>query len=180
MEYKVLSTSWTEPIDRDDLKNFVGYAGADQNEVIDRIIIASREYFERYTGLSVVSKSYKAYFEEEDSDDGWYELPIAPVLDTPAITVTMNGTSTTFTQRGLKTVRILPDTVIGTVGVGITSLPNYLEVTFQAGATNEAANQCILEIAATKFTHRDEGENISLAHLPFDTVKTLKSLSKNL
>jgi hypothetical protein len=144
--------------------------------LIDSLITSSRKWFEDRTGLSVVSKSYKAYFEKEDTEDGWYELPVSPVLDTPVITCKVNGTTTTFQQKGMTKVYICPDNVIGTVGVGASSTPYYLEVTFQAGEANESANQCIMSIVAQIFNHREEGIDINVTKLQFETMTRVKSM----
>jgi hypothetical protein len=176
MQLKVLTASFAEPIDHTAVKAFMGYLETDQDDIIDSLITAARMWFEDRTGMSVISKSYKAYFEKEDAENGWYELPVAPVLDTPAITVKVTGTSTTFQQKGLTKISICPDNVIGTVGVGTGSTPYYCEVTFQAGEANEAANQCIMSIISQIFNHREEGININFARLPFDTMQRINAM----
>jgi len=176
MQLKVLTSSITEPVTTAQLKTFLGYTATDQDTPIGTIITAARTWFENRTGMSVVSKSYKAYFEKEDQDEGWYELPVSPVLSTPAITITVNTVSTTFTQKGLNKVYVCPDNVIGTVGVGASVTPWYMEVTFQAGETSEAANQCITEIAAAIFNNRDQGIGINAARIPFDTLQRVNQL----
>lgn len=284
MQLEVLSTSITEPVSHDDVKAFMGYPLADtsQNATIDSMIIAAREWLEKRTALSLISKSYRAYFEKCDQDDGWYELPVSPVLDVPAIkvvirraikrldTITLTGTqaggtanivcdgltkvatfdttltktasnfvtvnavaylavgvvltsygedliftanvagvnftgattitntvptlsgivvntranvteiNTSFSQEGLTRVRIRPDNVIGTVLVGASANPYYIEVTFQAGATNNIANQCLLSIVSSMFNHREDGINVNIARLPFDTISLINSISMNL
>jgi len=182
MQLEVLTSSITEPVTADEVKAFMGYplSETSQDAEIGGMVTAAREFFEQYTGLSVVSKSYKAYFEQEDAIEGWFELPVAPVLASPVITVAMNGVSTTFQQMGLKIVKVLPDTVIGTVPVGATSLPTYVEIVFQAGATSVTANECIKRIVSYMFNHREDGISVSVARLPFDTVQMMKSVSINL
>jgi uncharacterized phiE125 gp8 family phage protein len=171
-----LNSAITEPITAAQLKTYLGYTATDQDTPIAQIITAARVWFENRTGLSVVSKSYKVYFDKEDRDEGWYELPVSPVLATPAITTTVNGVSTTFQQRGLNKVYVAPDNVIGTVGVGASATPYYSEVTFQAGESNEAANQCILEIAAAIFNNRDQGIGVNAARIPFDTLQRVNQM----
>jgi hypothetical protein len=130
--------------------------------------------------LSLVSKSYKAYFEPEDADNDEYELPVSPVLGTPAITVSMNGVSTTFQQKGSRRVRVYPDRVFGTIQVGASDTSPYLEVTFQAGATNESANSILLELVSIMFNHRDGGVGVSYSRLPFDLQQRINMISNNL
>ena len=157
----------------------MGYLGSDQDTIISKMITSAREWLEQRTSLSIVSKSYKAYFEKEDAEDGWYELPVSPVLALPAITITMNGVSTTFQQRGLSKIRVMPDSVISTVLVGATSRPSYIEVVFQAGATNLTANECIKKIVSSMFNHREDGEGVSVTRIPFDTLAMIESISQN-
>ena len=180
MELSILSTSITEPIDADEVKAYMGYPLTDtsQDTTIESMITTARAWLEGRTALSLVSKSYKAYFEEDENEDGWYELPVSPVLDTPAIVCTMNGTETTYQQRGLKTVKVYPDSVFGTITAGV-SIPSYLEVVFQAGATNESANHVLLELVSIAFNNRDGG-NQSFARLPYDLRQRIQSLSLNL
>ena len=146
MELKILSTSWDEPVSVAEAKAYMGYPANEtsQDTTITNMIKTAREFVEQRTSLSLVSKQYKAYFTEDDREDGWYELPVSPVLSDPAITVKVSGVSTTFQQRGLEKIKIKPDSVIGTMLVGQDDgFETYTEVTFQAGATNATANEII-------------------------------------
>ena len=178
MEWKDVSTSVTEPITHDDVKDFMGYPSTDtsQDDTIDNMIIAARKWLEKRTGLSVVSKSYKAYFEEEDAEDGWYELPFSPVSDTPAITVSISGTSTTFQQRGLKRVRICPDSVFSTINVG-QSYASYIEVTFDAGEDSEEANDILLHLVSISFNDRNGG-NLTASKIPYSLLQRIDLLTE--
>ncbi len=180
MDLSVLTTTINEPVTVDECKNFMGYTETDQDELIRRMIRVARQWLEERTGLSCVSKSYKAYFEKDDRDpDGWYELPMVPVLSEPAITIEVTGISTTFQQKGLRKVWIKPDTVIGTIRVGSSGQLFYIEVTFQAGETNETANECIRRIVSSMFNNREDGSEISLSRLPFDTLRLIETLDTN-
>jgi hypothetical protein len=176
MQLKLIDTTPTEPVIATTVKSFVGYTATDQDTILDTIITAARVWFENRTGLSVVAKSYKAYFEKEDSDEGWFELPICPVLATPVITVSVNGVPTTFQQKGLTKISICPDSVFGTLQVGANTSPWYMEVCFDAGETNAAANQCILEIAGAIFNNRDQGVGVNVARIPFDTLQRVNQM----
>lgn len=180
MQLSVLTTSITEPVTHDEVKSFMGFPASDtsQDTTIDNMITVAREWVEQRTGLSLVSKSYKAYFDKEDAEDGWYDLPVSPVLTLPVITAEMSGVSITFEQVGSKRVRIRPDTVMGTIPIGGASGVSYLEVTFQAGATNKTANQCILSVVSSMFNYREGGVNV--ARIPFDTLSLIDSISVNL
>lgn len=182
MELKILTSSITEPVSVADAKSYMGYPSTEttQDVTITNMIKTAREFVEQRTALSLVSKSYKAYFTEDDIEDDWFELPISPVLDDPAITVTMNGVSTTFQQMGMNKVKIKPDAVIGTMLVGQSDSQNYCEVTFQAGASNTTANEIIKRIVSHLFNHREDGLGLSIARLPFDTVSLIQSINENI
>jgi len=183
MELSVLDTTIVEPVTNDQVKTFMGYPSTDtsQDTIIDRMITSAREWLEGRTALSLISKSYKAYFEPEDADEGWYELPVSPVLALPAITVVMNGIDTTFQQRGLKRIRICPDTVFGTIQVGASVTSSYVEVTFQAGASSERANAILLELVSITFNNRNgDDNNLSFARLPYGLQQRITAMSDNL
>ena len=184
MELSVLSTTISEPVTVEDVKSFMGYTETDQDDIIQNMITVARQWLENRTGLSCVSKSYKAYFEKEDRDpEGWYELPMVPVLSTPAITVSVTGTSSTFQQKGLRKVRVKPDTVIGTLRIGATTDIFYVEITFQAGEYNETANECIKRIVSSMFNEREDGSsesgNVSASRLAYDTIRLIETIDQN-
>jgi len=178
MELSVKSTSITEPITRDEVKAYMGYPLTDtsQDDTIDIFITTAREFLEGRTALSIVSKDYEAYFDIDDADESWYELPVIPV--TKITSVTMNGVSTTYQQRGLKTVSICPDSVFGTILVG-TTISSYIDVLFTAGASNQTANNILLELVSIAFNNRGGGD-LSYASLPYDLQKRINSISNNL
>lgn len=183
MEYIVTSDPGdiSEPIEVDAVKSFMGYplSETSQDETILKMITAAREWIEQRTALSLVSKKYKAYFDQEDADDGWFELPVSPVDLNEDITVTMNGTATTYQRRGLKIIRIYPDSVISTIAVGGSSIPSYLEVEFTAGGTNNQANQALTELASFMFNNREGGSTVSIFRLPYDLRSRINAMSVN-
>jgi uncharacterized phiE125 gp8 family phage protein len=181
MQIKVVSSSITEPVTHATVKTFMGVLAADtsQDALIDILITAAREFFEQRTGLSVVSKSYKVYFDQSEAEDGWYEIPVFPILATPVMIVKMNDVVTTFTQTGLTRIRIRPDSVYGTLPIGASASPSYLTAEFDAGATNATANSIIIGIVSQMFNYREDGIDISIARLPFDLVARINSLTMN-
>jgi hypothetical protein len=178
MELKITSSSITEPVTHDEVKTFMGYPSSDtsQDSLIDTIITSAREWFESKTGLSIVSKDYKAYFDRGDCNEGWYELPISPVTGTPVVSTC--GTVTTYQQKGMDIVSIMPDETYGTIGIGAIASIFYVEVTFTAGATNESANLAIMGIASAMFT--DRSTSVNIAKLPFSVLSLVNSLSNNI
>lgn len=181
MELVTVTTNITEPITVSEVKTFLGYPSDDQDALITKLISAAREFIEKRTALSLVEKNYQAYFERDECDDqGWYELPVSPVNSTTkTITAAMSGTSTTFQQKGIKRVKILPDAVFGTV-LSETTDTYYLEVDFWAGASNKMLNDILLSVVAFRFNHRDEGVDLNIASLPFDTMQMINQITMNL
>jgi hypothetical protein len=183
MELSVLTTTHAEPVAVAEVKRMMGYLGEDQDDRIARLIKVAREWLENRTALSAVSKQYKAYFNKSDRDsEGWYELPMSPVLSSPAITVSVCGVSTTFTQQGMSRVKIKPDTMIGTLQIGSSSEIYYVEVTFTAGRPNETANECIRRIAASMFNEPQDGlstsGNVSVSRLAYDTLRLIETIDQ--
>jgi hypothetical protein len=174
MELSVLTATFAEPVNVSEVKSLMGYVGEDQDARIAKLIKVSREWLENRTGLSCISKSYKAYFERADRDSqGYYELPVSPVLATPVITVTINGVSSTFVQKGLNKVKVKPDMFI-TTGAD----DYYMEVTFQAGKPNETAFECIRRITASMFNEPEDG-GVSFSRLPYDTLRLIETIDQN-
>ena len=174
----------TEEVSVDEVKDMMGYTDDDQDARIARLITIAREWLENRTGLSCLEKEYKAYFEKSDRDsNGYYELPISPVLSDPEISVEVCGETATFIQKGLERIKIKPDDVIGTIKVGASSAAYYLEATFTAGKTNATANECIRRIAATMFNEPQDGSslsgNVSVSRLSYDTVRLIETIDQN-
>lgn len=181
MELKVLSSNIVEPITVADQKAFMGYTSTDQDAVIFRMIQTARAWLENRTALSLVNKQYKAYFEREDAVNGWYELPVSPVKTTPAIAVSVCGTSTTFEQIGLQRVKIKPNTLIGTIAVGASGMIYYVEATFNAGESNNTANEILKRIVSTMFNAREDGggAEVQTGRIPYDTMRLIEAIDQN-
>jgi hypothetical protein len=186
MELIILDSDITEEVTAQEVKDMMGYpAGAeDQDARLGRLITVAREWLENRTGLSCVEKSYKAQFSKEERDsNGYYELPMSPVLSDPAIVVEVTGVATTFQQKGLSRVKVRPDDAIGTLRVGSSSELYYVDVTFTAGATNATANECIRRIAATMFNEPQDGAgesmNVSVSRLSYDTQRLIETIDQN-
>lgn len=181
MELVTVTTNLAEPITVSEVKTFLGYPSADQDALISKLITASREFVEKRTALSLVEKNYQAYFERDECDDeGWFELPVSPVNSTTkTVTVSMSGTATTFQQKGIKRVKIKPDAVFGTI-LSDTTDTYYLVIDFWAGSSNQLLNSILLSIVASRFNHRDEGVDINIASLPFDTIQMINQVTMNL
>jgi uncharacterized phiE125 gp8 family phage protein len=167
-----------ETITADDVKTFMGYPVAEQTQdlLIESMIRSAREWLEQRTALSLVSKDYKVYFDPEEAEDGWYELPVSPVTGTPVVSV--SGTVTTFEQKGLKRIFIYPASVYSSALVGQTT-PSYLEVKFTAGESNNSANQVLMELVSFMFNNREGSTTLNIASLPYDLKGRINALSVN-
>ena len=181
MELKILSTSIKEPLTITEMRSFMGYPSEDQDTEIGRMITTAREWLENRCAISLVNKQYKAYFEKSDAINGWYELPVSPVQTSPALVVQVRGVTIEFEQMGLEIVRVRPYATFGTIGVGSTGVNWYMEVTFNAGATNNTANEILRKIVATMFNAREDGagEGVQMGRLPFDTIKLIEGINQN-
>lgn len=168
-----------EPVIVDDIKAFMGYPATEttQDLLIESMIISAREWLEQRTALSIVSKNYKVYFEIDEAEDGWYELPVSPVTGTPV--VKMTGVTITFQQKGLKRVSILPASAYSSILVGTTSDVSYLEVTFTGGESNNSANSVLMELVSFMFNNREGSTTLNLASLPYDLRSRINALSVN-
>lgn len=178
IQIKEITQLVTEPVTRSQVKSYMGYPDSDtsQDDLLDTLITAARKYVEDYTGCAVVEKEYKVYFEKEDLDAGWFELPLYPIPETATISLTINGTSTEFTQKGLKRVKIYPSDVYSTIPVGSSLSDWYGEVTVTAGEENSIANIAIIRIVSHLFNHREDGIDKAFETLPFDTIQLLNNL----
>lgn len=178
MDVRVETTSLTEEVTVAEIKTITGYSDTDQDTRIGLLITVAREWLEARTGVSALAKSYKAYFEKGDRDsEGFYELPFSPVSGTPVVEVC--GVATTdFDSIGLDRKRIRPAASFGTIPVGGTS-PYYVEVTFTAGESSKLANECIRRIVASMFNEPQDGAEVSMSRLPFDTLRLIESINQN-
>jgi len=179
IELQITSTSITEPVLVDEVKTFMGFPSADtsQDALIMTLISSARKWLEDYTSLSVVPKAYKARFEKEDADsEGYFWLPVSPVIGTPAVSV--NGTSVTFLQKGLEIIRVMPSATYSTVTGNEES--HYCDVTFTAGKKNETANMIIMGIVADLFNNRNSENTISMGRLSYNVVRMINSISLNI
>jgi len=178
MEVNVVTGSLTEEVTVAEINTITGYSDTDQDTRIALLITVAREWLEARTGVSALSKSYKAYFEKGDRDrTGYYELPFSPVTGVPVVSVC--GVATTeFDSVGMDRKRIRPSTSYATVPVGGTS-PYYVEVTFTAGASSKLTNECIRRIVVSMFNNPEDGAEVSMSRLPFDTLRLIESINQN-
>ena len=173
MQVKEKAGTITEPLTVAEIKIYLGYTATDQDGLFATLITAARQWIEDHFAFSCVSKSYTVYFNKYDSNEGWYELPFAPV--TAITTATIDSEDIDYEERGGDTREIYPNEVIST---GTTT--NELVVEFVAGATSERAKLGIYRIVSDMFNNKDDNPtNINAAKLSYDTMRYLEGLNRN-
>ena len=109
--------SLTDPITNTQLKTYIGYTASDQDTYLTSLITAVRKQVEKITSLSAIEKTYQVFFNEYDSNDGWYTLPFAPVKSITS--VQSNGSDIVYDESGMTEVRIYPYWSPDLFGVGV-------------------------------------------------------------
>lgn len=115
MDNYVKTAAESDILDCDDVAQFLKYEDDEEaeNTLIDNMIAEVRDYFERATGLSFVSKTYITYFRHDDKP---YILPVSPVIAIVKVeTVDIDGTTSELTEnsdyykKGMHEVEIITD-----------------------------------------------------------------------
>lgn len=181
MQLKVISdpAMITEPVTVSDIKTYVGYTGTDQDTIISGMITAARMYIEDHCSMSLISKQYQVTFEKGDDDDieGWYILPITPIVSVDLVTLTTDTSSTILTSdayslRGDTQVSILPQLVIHTGNIRDT-----LAVQFTAGASDPRATLAIKRMVSDMFNRKDDNrDRINPGAFGYDTIRLIEGL----
>lgn len=139
--------SLAEPITISELKTYIGYSATDQDSYLTTLITSVRKWVENYTCLSAIEKVYEVAFERGDDLEGWFTLPIAPVLTVDSVQI--NAVDIEYDEIGLTQVKIYPYTSIGWQGIN---------VEYTAGETDniEILKDCIYAICAATFVNKTD------------------------
>jgi len=173
MQVKEKTGTITEPVTLAEVALYVGYSGTDQNALFTQLITAARKWIENHFAFSCVSKSYIVRFEKSDAVDGWYELPVSPVISITSAAI--DSIDVDYEEKGDETRFINSDEVMST---GTSS--NELVVEFIAGAADDMAKTGIIRIVSDMFNNKDDSpENINAAKLSYDTMRFLEGLNHN-
>lgn len=80
MEIKVVTDITTEPVLIAEMKSWMKFDIQDttENTAITNLIIAAREYCEKYTNLTFAAKTIDVFFQDEEIIDGRMILPYGP------------------------------------------------------------------------------------------------------
>ena len=153
----------TEPITNTQLKTYIGYTATDQDTILPGLITAVRKQVEKITSLSAIEKTYQVFFNEYDSNDGWYTLPFAPVKSITS--VQSNGSDIVYDESGMTEVRIYPYWSPDLFG---------LDVEYVASASDELVvmTECIYEICAANWMNKAGTPFV----IPAGTVGKIRSI----
>lgn len=131
----------SEPISRTEAKMHCRIDHSTEDDLVDSLIRAAREYVETYTGRRLMTQTWRAFYEEFPAD---FYLPTSPVQSVTHIKYTdINGTETTWSttyweanlyeepaEIELKYAQSYPIVTLKTV--------NPIEVQYVAGYTSAA------------------------------------------
>lgn len=175
MQYREKSgQTLAEPVSISEFKTYTGFSGTDQDAQLEDMITAARVWFEEYTGLSVISKSYEVRYYYDDAIDEYFELPFAPVSSITSVEV--SGNSTSYDQKGLDVISIRPyQTVIASSSTD----EDYVDVEFIACASDDkikAARLVILRILNDWWDNRKDNSPVTGGLLSWDTMRLVDSL----
>lgn len=164
----------TEPVTANEFKTYIGYTGTDQDTLIGEMIKAARLFLESRCSFSAISKVYQVQFERSDCNNGWYRLPMAPVVSIDSVEI--DDTAVSYESKGLDTIEIYPEKYLSTG-----TADNLLDVEFTAGASNALAKLAIMRIVSDIFNYREDfAGDVNIADLSFDTMKLVNSLNANI
>lgn len=178
MEYREKAgQTLTEPVTATEFKTYTGFSGTAQDTQLGEIITAARKWFEEYTGMSVVSKSYEVRYYYDDAVEDYFELPFAPVSSITSVEV--SGNTSDYDQKGLNVINIKPyQTVIASSSTD----EDYVDVEFVAVADATQIKQAklaILRILNDWWDNRKDNSPYVGGPLSWDTMKLVDSLKLN-
>lgn len=176
LEVKIQAKPKVEPVTVQDFKKWAKIDLSEDDDMLDRILKASRIELEAYINQSLITQTVIAYWNTYAQE---VPLPRGPVKSITTVERIYNGVSTTLTPteyetRGLDFKRIVPDVIYASGG----RWKYALKVTYQAGYgdTGESVPEDIKEaILKTALSLYDNRENFVVgtivAKLPNDAKK---------
>jgi uncharacterized phiE125 gp8 family phage protein len=161
-DIKINSTTGSEIVTTQDVKDFVRIDTSSDDAIIGRMIIAARTWCENYIGRDIVAKNRTFYLEEVDQR---FTLPFSPIASISS--VTSKGTDISYDSYGL-------DDKIIEIG----SLPaDEVKVTYiTTGITDDLIKEAILHLVSTYYDNRaDFKVGDSISEIPTSTKNILQS-----
>lgn len=168
VQVKINSTTGSEIVTATDVKDFARIDTTDDDTIIGRMITQARIWCENYIGKDIVAKNRTYYTPFVDVR---INLPFAPVASIS--TVTVDGSTATYTARGLDNEIIELD-----------SLPSKeVKITYvTAGLDDSLLKQAILQLTSTYYDNRADFsvmQGVNFVEVP-SNVKAILASYKNM
>lgn len=161
------ATGASEPVTLDDLKAYGRIVSADEQRVIEQLLLAARQEVERYSGLVLVPGTFRV------SVDAWaarLELPLTPVREVTLIGYRYaDGTDETvdeaayYADLGVAPARVVfsnryarPYDLRGSAGIEIEVVAGYET----RAAIPEDVRQHVMTLALLMYEHRDDPDQL--------------------
>lgn len=75
---EITEVGYTEPVELEDAKEYLRLLGIDsQDDIVESMIIAARQAFEKAAGISLIEKSVTIYF---SNNEGRIPIPFGPIV----------------------------------------------------------------------------------------------------
>jgi len=168
VQVKINSTTGSEIVTATDVKDFARIDTTDDDTIIGRMITQARIWCENYIGKDIVAKNRTYYTPFVDVR---INLPFAPVASIS--TVTVDGSTATYTARGLDNEIIELD-----------SLPSKeVKITYvTAGLDDSLLKQAVLQLTSTYYDNRADFsvmQGVNFVEVP-SNVKAILASYKNM
>lgn len=172
-----------EPVSLADVKTFLHVDDNDENELIQRLVVAARDWCERFTGRQFMTATYDwrlDAFPDSSADCLW--VPRPPLASVTSITYTAtDGTSTTWGASNYQTdiysepARILP--AYGVTWPSTRDVLNAVTIRFVCGAAETAVKETVKQAIKMLVAHWFESrEPVLIGSISKDLEFALTSL----
>ena len=160
-DIKINSTTGSELVTTQEVKDFVRIDTSSDDAIISRMIVTARIWCENYIGKDIVAKNRTFYLQEVDDR---FTLPFSPIASISS--VTSKNTAIAFESYGLD------DTIIE-----IGSLPaDEVKVTYiTTGISDDLIKEAILHLVSTYYDNRANFIEGNISEIPTSAKNILQS-----
>ena len=160
-DIKINSTTGSELVTTQEVKDFVRIDTSSDDAIISRMIVTARIWCENYIGKDIVAKNRTFYLQEVDDR---FTLPFSPIASISS--VTSKNTAIAFEFYGLD------DTIIE-----IGSLPaDEVKVTYiTTGISDDLIKEAILHLVSTYYDNRADFIEGNISEIPTSAKNILQS-----
>ena len=160
-DIKINSTTGSELVTTQEVKDFVRIDTSSDDAIISRMIVTARIWCENYIGRDIVAKNRTFYLQEVDDR---FTLPFSPIASISS--VTSKNTAIAFESYGLD------DTIIE-----IGSLPaDEVKVTYiTTGISDDLIKEAILHLVSTYYDNRADFIEGNISEIPTSAKNILQS-----